>query len=52
MEMPVRQQQSKAKESTRKILAFIKRWWLHIVVGLVLGILLGYVNGLISALVI
>ncbi len=50
MEMPVRQQQT--KESTRKILAFLKRWWLHITVGLALGILLGYVNGLISALVI
>ncbi|NMC07543.1 MAG: hypothetical protein GYA24_20185 [Candidatus Lokiarchaeota archaeon] len=50
MEMPVHQQQ--AKEFTRKIIAFFKRWWLHIVVGLVLGILLGYVNGLISALVI
>ncbi|MBN2152881.1 MAG: hypothetical protein JW839_15625 [Candidatus Lokiarchaeota archaeon] len=50
MEMPAHQQQ--AKDLTRKILAFVKRWWLHMVVGLVLGILLGYINGLISALVI
>jgi hypothetical protein len=50
MEIPVRQQQ--AKEFTRKILAFVKQWWVHIVVGVALGILLGYVNGLISALVI
>jgi hypothetical protein len=44
--------QPKAKEFTGKILAFIKKWWFYIVVGLALGILLGYVNGLISALVI
>nr|MDO8089002.1 hypothetical protein [Candidatus Sigynarchaeum springense] len=50
MELPNRQQQ--AKDFTLKILAFIKRWWLYIVVGLVLGIVLGYVNGLITALVI
>ncbi len=48
--MPVRQQQ--AKDFTRKILAYLKRWWLYIVVGLALGILLGYVNGLITAIVI
>ncbi|MEX2718248.1 MAG: hypothetical protein Q6353_008985 [Candidatus Sigynarchaeum springense] len=50
MELPGRAQQ--AKEFTRKIVTFIKRWWLYIVVGLALGFLLGYVNGLISALVI
>jgi hypothetical protein len=44
--------QPKAKEFTRNSLAFIKKWWFYIVVGLALGILLGYVNGLISALVI
>jgi hypothetical protein len=52
MEMPLHQQESKAKVVSRKILALGKRWWPYIVVGLVLGILLGYVNGLISALVI
>ncbi len=50
MEMPIRQHQ--AREFSLKILAFIKRWWPYIVVGLALGILLGYVNGLITALVI
>ena len=41
-----------SKQVLGKTLAFLKKWWLYIVLGLVLGFLLGYINGIVSSIVI
>ncbi|MFX0100131.1 MAG: hypothetical protein ACFFCS_11170 [Candidatus Hodarchaeota archaeon] len=42
----------KREDIKDKFLLFIKRWWIHMVIGLAIGILFGYVNGWISAIVL
>ena len=41
----------KREDFKDKIVIFLKRWWIHIILGLAAGILLGYVNGTISSIV-